>query len=190
LEKGLDSHPLEPRFGDVKELLHALVGERLRASARALSLAVLYEDNDTHEQATAVYELLLSELDENACVTATWWRTSLVGDPKLSRLAAHAIGASDLIFVSVHADGGPSTALKWWMDFWPIDSDCPPRMIGLFYGRIAASEGDWDRYLRDLAQCRNMPYLAGSLAGVSGTRMETIPDEALVEPYVHGGLNE
>jgi hypothetical protein len=158
-------------------------------------MSVVYEDSDTHRQATAFYEFILRQLDESARVTATWWRTSLLGDPKLSRVAARAIAASDLILVSVHDGTELSDLIKGWVDSWPVDSRRPPRMVGLLHGRVEDSNSDWDDYLQNVARRWNMPYLAGTLSTITDPPTATAPDESLgtdqpVEPYAHWGRNE
>jgi hypothetical protein len=191
----LDTRALGPIFSGVKALLHAFIDDRFPASLRSLSMSVVYEDSDTHRQATAFYEFILRQLDESACVSATWWRTSLLGDPKLSRVAAHAIAASDLILVSVHDGSEPSNLIKEWVESWPIDSRRPPRMVGLLDGRVEDSNSDWDEYLQDVARRWNMPYLAGALSTITEpptatTRDETMGADPPVQPYAHWGLNE
>jgi hypothetical protein len=179
----------------VKALLHAFIDNRFPASLRSLSMSVVYEDSDTHRQATAFYEFILRQLDESARVTDTWWRTSLLGDPKLSRVAAHAIAASDLILVSVHDGTEPSDLIKGWVDSWPVDRRRPPRMVGLLHGRVEDSNSEWDEYLQDVARRWHMPYLAGGLSTITEPPTATTPDEMMgagqpVEPYAHWGLNE
>jgi hypothetical protein len=158
-------------------------------------LAVVYEDTDTHREATAVYELLLQELGDNVRINASWWRTSLLGDPKLSKVAARAIGAADLILVSVHNATGPSPLVREWIESWPIDVNHPPRMIGLLHGRTEEAYGSWDHYLQETARHWGMPYVSGSLAAITEPWSEpahgrAIIDDAIGEPYVHWGLNE
>ena len=177
----------------MKELLHGLVGNRFRGSVRSLSLAVVYEDCDTHEQATAVYEGLVRDLDENTRLTATWWRTSLLNDPKLAKVAARAVSLSDLLLISVHDGAEPSSEFQRWVESWPMEAHRAPALMGLLYGRTDETESDWDRYLQAVARRWDMPYLAGSLASIMQSSSEPGQAEGdghSVEPYVHWGLNE
>ncbi len=158
-------------------------------------LAVVYEDSETHRQATAAYEFLLQELSENVRINASWWRTSLLGDPKLAKVAARAIAAADLILVSVHNAVGPSPRVREWIEAWPIDVNHPPRMIALLHGQTEEVCGSWDQYLRGIAGRWGMPYLSGSLATITEPLSEPVPcqtaiDDSIGEPYVHWGLNE
>jgi len=177
----------------VKELLQALVSERLRASTRSLCLGVVYQDVETHEQATSVYEFFLRELDEAASVTTTWWRTSLLADPKLSKAAARAIGVSHLIVVSVQDRTEPSPVLQRWVDSWPIDPARPPGLIALLCGCTDQFRSPWESYLQRVARNWGMPYLSGSLASITQSPVSNRPavqSERVVEPYLHWGLNE
>lgn len=179
----------------MKELLQALFSERLRASTRSLSLGVVYQDSETHEQATGVYEFLLRELDDSACVTATWWRTSLLVDPKLSNAAARAVGSSHLVLVSVQDRTDPSPLVQRWIESWPIDITQPPGLIALLYGRTDQFNSSWESYLKRVARGCGMPYLSGSLASITHSPVdprpvELVSSDRIVEPYLHWGLNE
>jgi hypothetical protein len=177
----------------VKELLRVFVSERCQASTRSIAMAVIYEDCDTHQEATAVFELLLRELAETARVTATWWRTSLLGDSKLFKVAARAVSVSDLIVVSVHDGTEPSPLVKAWVESWSISTDRPPRLVGLLHGRVDETDSDWERYLGSVARRWRMPFIAGSLAAIvepASSVMEDLASNRPAEPYAHWGLNE
>ena len=190
----------------MKPWLHAFTGSRLPAAVRPLSVAVVYEDSETHRRATAACEFLVRELDENADLTATWWRTSLLNDPKLSRAAARAIGGSDLILLSVHGEREPTAPAKAWVESWPSKTSEPPQLIVLLFepGHAQINPGGWGSYLGDLAARRGMSYAAGALSDSTGFARALSPDPRAqqseggpwtvqsreTEPYAHWGLNE
>ena len=182
-------------------LLHALLRDPFSASVGRLAVAVIYEDSHTHREATVVYELLLKELEENAALTATWWRTSLLGDPKLSRVAARAVAGSDLILISIRANRKPSILLKAWIESWPAHADNSAQLVALLHDRGNHEvTTEWVTYLQEIARMKNLGYLEGStgLATTSTdcpsrrTVVEKVPtlNDRRFEPFVHGGLNE
>lgn len=176
--------------------LHALVRDRFLPFIRSLSVAFIYESLDSHRHATAAYEFLLQEIQEDSSLAATWWRTSLVSDPKLSRVAARSIGASDLIVVSVASDSMPSPLVRQWIESWPIAEGRAPKLLVLLQGSDDddPQPSEWDLYLRDFAARRNVLYLHGSLADTfSVPRPESAEPwkpYRPIDPYVHWGLNE
>jgi hypothetical protein len=181
----------------VRPSLHAFVGDRFPAAVRSLSVAVVYEDSETHRRATTVYEFLLQELDEDAQLTATWWRTSLLGDPKLSKAAARTIGSSDLIIISVQGEKPPGPLMKSWMESWPFAGGRSARLLALLFspGASPRSDNEWDACLRDLAERRELFYLPGILEEAKpmppGTEATSLcAPNRFIEPYQHWGLNE
>jgi hypothetical protein len=167
---------------------------------RSLAVAFIYEDSETHRRATAVYEFLVQELDESAEMKATWWRTSILGDPKLSRVAARAIGASDLIVLAVRIDLKPAPAVQAWIESWPLGNGHPVQLLALLpqerNGPLGPNE--WDLFLRHFVTRRGILYLPGTL--VTSDAPSEMPDPEwtarppaparVIQPYLHGGLNE
>lgn len=168
----------------------------------SLAIALIYEDADTHRRATAVYEFLLQQVDEKAKVTASWWPTSLLGDPKLSKVAARSVGEADLVIMSIESQREPASPLRSWMESWPLQPNRQARLVALLDHDEDSGHTEWDAYLRDLTQRRNMIYLPGSTEAITGSHQR--PPELhriqvgapgrmvtrYIEPYVHGGLNE
>jgi hypothetical protein len=188
---------LEKYGGVVSGLMQAFVRERFLPEVRALSVAFIYQDAETHRQATAAYELLLQELEEGAGLNATWWRTSLLGDPKLSRVAARAIGSSDLIVLSLWTEQQTSASLTSWIESWPLPSDRPVGLVALFQPSAQGlSDGTaWDDYLREFTARRHIVYLPGSLFTTPNwdnrpMAHSEITQSRITEPYQHWGLNE
>jgi hypothetical protein len=172
-------------------LLQAVVGDSLSAPARSFSLAVLYDDIETHEHATTVYESLLRELPDSAQLTGAWWRTSLLTDLQLARVAARSAATADLVMVSVHTEREPPLVLKFWFDSWPRQGSHPAALVGLLHpdGGPGAAE-EWDCFLKDVAQRRGMLYLPGAMSAPSEPESSTRLGLREIEPYTHWGLNE
>ena len=191
----------------MRGLLQTYVRDRFLPSARTLSVAFVYEDDESHGRATALYEFLLKQLDENAQLTATWWRTSLLGDPKLSRVAGRAVGGSDLIVLAIAEKSEPSPLIQSWIESWPLQNDDgrPIRLVALLQGTSeeTAEQSEWSAFLSDFAGRKNLLYLPGTLPGI-GESAEDVPDQHIpapeaqstsppsrvTEPYLHWGLNE
>lgn len=179
--------------------LHGFAKESFSASSRPLSIAVLYEDTDTHHQATAVWEFLVQQLAGEGDMTATWWRTSLLSDPKLARVAARAVASSDLIVISMHAHQKLDPTLKSWLDALPISNVRPNKLVALLRDRgdaSALSEGTG--FLKEWAGRRNLLLVEGTAAAFTRSTPAPVRDGNLpfptptprIEPYMHGGLNE
>jgi hypothetical protein len=188
----------------MRGLLNSFVRDQFLPSTKSLSVAFVYEDGETHRQATGVHEFLVQELEENAELTASWWRTSLLGDPKLARAAARSIAASDFIILSVLGRSNPSLTVQSWIESWPLQNGGPVKLVALLQsvGEGRESRSQWDAYLRAFAIRRNLLYLPGSLVGTEPhpaivheadevvTPWSMPPSETPIEPYLHWGLNE
>ena len=186
--------------------LQTYVRDQFLSSVKTLSVCFVYEDDESHYHATALYEFLLGEFDENAQLTATWWRTSLLSDDRLARAAARATGTSDLIVLAVGPGSEPSAQVHSWIESWPqqIDLRRPPKLVVLLQGSGPSnSQNEWDAYLRDFTARRKLLYLPGSPAGmvassIGHSRQEDSSPEPRhgsqlnrpIEPYAHWGLNE
>ncbi|MHC1763511.1 MAG: hypothetical protein AB9869_04275 [Verrucomicrobiia bacterium] len=177
-------------------LLHGFAKESVSASMHPLSVAVVYEDSDTHRQATAVWEFLIQQLGESGDLTATWWRTSLLGDPKLAKVAARAVSNADLILVSMHAQQEPEPVLKAWVDSLPIAPGARGKLLMILRDRGGESVlNAWVAQLKEWAGRRNVQVLDGTASAFTelpaAPQQTPLPGATLrIEPYVHGGLNE
>ncbi len=177
-------------------LLHGFAKESVAASTHPLSVAVVYEDSDTHRQATAVWEFLIQQLGDSGDLTATWWRTSLLGDPKLAKVAARAVSSADLILMSMHAQREPEPVLRSWVDSLPIAPGARVKLLIILRDRGSESVlNDWVAHLKEWARRRNVQVLDGTAAAFvespPTSQPNPMPGPALrIEPYVHGGLNE
>jgi hypothetical protein len=177
-------------------VLHSFFQERFLPSMRAMSVAFVYEDIDTHTQAEAAYGLLIQEADEEGRLNASWWRTSVLGDPKLCRVAARAISGADLIVLSVHAERSPSSWLMAWIESWPLESGRPVGLVALLNGLDdSAGRSDWDQYLREFASRKGVLYLPGIMSVEQEIRPGRFGgaesgSNRVIEPYQHWGLNE
>lgn len=184
----------------VNALLHGFAKESFSASVNPLSVAVVYEDSETHRQATAVWEYLIQQLGETGDLTATWWRTSLLGDPKLAKVAARAVSNSDLILMSMHAQREPAPALKSWIDSLPVtSSERGAKLLAILRDRAGDSAlNEWVAQLKEWARRRNVRLLDGTASAFTELpappereRSNPFPSPTLrVEPYSHWGLNE
>jgi len=145
----------------VNALLQAVRRDVFSAPAQSLAIAVIYEDSNTHRQATMVFDALLRDLGDSTPLTATWWRTSLLTDPQLSKSAARAIADADLVMVSVRADRGPSSAIQEWIESWPRQSGRWKALVGLLSDDDEPCADAWNDLLRDVAARRGMIYLPG-----------------------------
>ena len=172
-------------------LLQAVLGDSISAPARSFALAVIYDDIEAHEHATAVYESLLRELPDSAHLTGTWWRTSLLSDLQLARVAARNAAAADLVVVSVHTEREPPLAVKFWFDSWPRHDSHTAALVGLLHpDGLPGATDEWDFFLQDVAQQRGMLYLHGALAAPPEPQSTSRLRLREVEPYIHWGLNE
>ena len=173
-------------------MLHAFPGDWFPPGGSSLALAIVYEDCDTHHQATRLYEFLLRKLNEDAHVTAAWWRTSLVPDPKLSRAAARSIAEADLIIIAVHEEHEPSELIKSWMHSWPMASRRSVKLISMLLGvgDDPGQPGDWDACLRSLAEEKGLCYVPGSPEALNLSEASEGGEDGSIEPYAHWGLNE
>lgn len=177
-------------------LLHGFAKESVSASVNPLSVAVVYEDSDTHRQATAVWEFLIQQLGDSGDLTATWWRTSLLEDPKLAKVAARAVSNADLILMSMHAQREPEPALKAWVDSLPIAPSARGKLLTIL--RDSGGESvlnEWVAQLKEWAGRRNVQVLDGTASAFTELpappQPTPLPGAPLrIEPYVHGGLNE
>jgi hypothetical protein len=176
----------------VNALLDAISREPWRGAAKPLAVAIVYEDSHTHREANAAYEALLRAFGEEAVLTATWWRTSLIADPNLARVAALSIAASDVILIAARSDSSPSLDLRAWIESWPVTGQ--QRKLLTLLGDGHEKLGEWNTVLEGLAKQRQMIYIA-SHAPVSHTEpFEANSDPSLaqrfIQPYQHWGLNE
>ncbi len=165
-----------------------------------LSVAVIYGTCDDHERATRFCEYLVDQLSESGEISATWWRMSLLSDPKFSQAAARAVANSDLILFSLECDQEPAPALKRWLETWPPSAAQKPQLITLLHPLEPGSalEG-WSSCLKSLAQAKNLQFVRGPATAFtqpSPVRTESEPvrweteDFDRIEPYSHWGLNE
>jgi hypothetical protein len=176
----------------VNALLDAISRDPWRSATKALALAIVYEDSHTHRVANAAYEALLRVFGEDAVLTATWWRTSLIADSKLAQVAALSIAASDVILVAARSDSSPSPSIRAWIESWPVDSS-RPKLLALLGGGHEEL-GEWNTVLGELAMRRQLIYVPcppplhnGEGFEASG---ESRPGDRFIQPYQHWGLNE
>lgn len=170
---------------------------------KTLSFAVVYEDADAHLRAAGVYELLLRELGGEADLTASWWRATLLSEPKFAGMALRAVVRSELIILSFRGEKGPPESLQAWVESWPTATRQRATILPLLQlsGNVIL-HSQWDSYLTDVAARKNMVYLPNS-AGSADAFLASDPSSdrtrsvwsgidpnRLVDPYLHWGLNE
>lgn len=170
-----------------------------KATRTSLSVALVYEDDDTQQQATTAYELLLRTMGEEAPLTATWWRISHFSDARIAQAAAGAVAASQLVLVSVQLDQPPTPMFQAWVSLWTACVAGQPKLLALLQSENHPHQTTWDRLLREAAARTGMSYLPGHVPTPTRDAGETphnlyfegaATTKRAIDPYQHWGLNE
>ncbi len=83
-----------------------------------LKVVVVYEDFATGIRAKNAFDRLLSRMGEMSDFDMNLWRFDLLGDQKLSAVAANEAAGADLIMLSAHGGADLPVSIKIWLGRW------------------------------------------------------------------------